>query len=74
MVLLKDYLDGVAPPIPRVDLEMEKGQGISVNNIFQRYDNRSNIESWVFSMTGSAIADLFDRGGCDCLPGTFGAF
>tara|TARA_B100002003_G_scaffold218239_1_gene219047 strand:- start:203 stop:1981 length:1779 start_codon:yes stop_codon:yes gene_type:complete len=63
MLILKDYLDGVAPPIKHIDLEMEKGQGITVNGTYQRYDTRSNIESWVFSMKGDAIAELFELGG-----------
>lgn len=58
--LVRDYLDGVAPPIPSVGLEMERGAGIGVNGIYQRYDNRSKIESWVFSMRGDAIADLVE--------------
>ncbi len=62
-LLMRDYLDGVAPPIPSLDLVMENGQGISVNGILQRYDARSKIESWVFSMQGDAIADLFESGG-----------
>ena len=60
MILLRDYLDGAAPPIPSVDLEMEKGYGVSVNGIYQRYDKRSGIESWAFSMKGDTIADLVD--------------
>lgn len=63
VVLLRDYLDGAAPPIPSVDLEMEKGYGVSVNGIYQRYDIRSSIESWAFSMKGDTIADLFDSYG-----------
>jgi hypothetical protein len=55
---LRDYLDGAAPPIPNIDLEMEKGSGVAVNGIYQRYDNRSDIESWAFSMKGDAIANL----------------
>jgi len=62
-LLMRDYLDGVAPPIPTLDLVMERGQGISVNGILQRYDARSRIESWVFSMQGDAVAELYDAGG-----------
>jgi hypothetical protein len=60
---MRDYLDGVAPPIPSLDLVMESGHGISVNGILQRYDARSKIESWVFSMQGDAIGDLYETGG-----------
>jgi hypothetical protein len=63
LVLLSDYLDGVAPPIPMLDLEMEAGQGIKVNGVLQRYDTVNELESWAFSMRGSAVAELFERGG-----------
>ncbi len=62
-LLMRDYLDGVAPPIPTLDLIMENGQGISVNGILQRYDARSKIESWVFSMKGDAVAELYSSEG-----------
>lgn len=62
MTLLRDYLDGVAPPIPTLDLEMEKGLGVEVTGIMQRYEGASDIESWVFSMRGDAVAALFDIG------------
>jgi hypothetical protein len=61
--LLRDYLDGAAPPIPTLDLEMEKSPGVTVNGILQRYDKENEIESWVFSMRGSAIAQLFNANG-----------
>lgn len=63
MLLFHDYLDGVAPPIPSLNLEMEKGQGVKVNAIMQRYDTRTGIESWVFSMNGDAVAQIFEFGG-----------
>ena len=63
MLLMSDYLDGVAPPIPTLDLVMENGEGISLNGILQRYDSRSKIESWVFSMRGDAIAHMYELGG-----------
>ena len=63
LVVLRDYLDGAAPPIPSIDLEMEKGYGVKVNGIYQRYDIRSGIESWAFSMRGDTIADLVNHYG-----------
>lgn len=61
--LLRDYLDGVAPPIPALNLEMEQGSTVKINGIAQRYDEQNHIESWVFSMRGSAIADLYKFAG-----------
>lgn len=63
MLLLRDYLDGAAPPVPSLDLEMEKGKGITVNGVLQRYDGVNEIESWVFPMSGSAVARLYEHAG-----------
>jgi hypothetical protein len=63
MLLLRDYLDGVAPPIPTLDLEMEQGPHVRVNGVAQRYDDMNQIESWVFSMRGDAVAELFRYAG-----------
>lgn len=63
MPLLRDYLDGAAPPIPTLDLEMEAGHDVTVNGILQRYDETNDIESWVFSMRGGMVADVYERSG-----------
>ena len=63
MVLFRDYLDGVAPPIPTLLLEMEKSANVTVNGVCQRYDELNKIESWVFSMRGDAVASLYDFAG-----------
>jgi hypothetical protein len=63
MLLFRDYLDGVAPPIPTLDLEMEKSPNVTVNGVAQRYDDLNNIESWVFSMRGDAVAALYEFAG-----------
>ena len=63
MLLLADYLDGVAPPVPSLDLDIESGSGVSSAGVFNRFDKKTDIESWVFSMTDVAIAGLFDHAG-----------
>lgn len=62
-LLLSDYLDGVAPPVPSLDLEIESGGGVKTSGIFNRYDSKTEIESWVFSMSDLAVAGLFERAG-----------
>lgn len=57
--LLQDYLDGVAPPIPELSLEMEQGQNVSLTGILQRADYGNGTEAWVFSMRGDRVGDLF---------------
>lgn len=63
MRILRDYLDGVAPPVPTLDLELEKGPDVTVNSIAQRYDDYANIESWVFPMRGDHVAALYETAG-----------
>ena len=63
VLLFRDYLDGVAPPIPTLDLELEQGAGVTINGVSQRFDMPANVETWVFSMQGDRIADLYERGG-----------
>lgn len=63
MLLLADYFDGVAPPVPSLDLEIESGGGVRTAGVFNRYDSKTEIESWVFSMTDVAVAELFGRAG-----------
>jgi hypothetical protein len=63
LLLLSDYLDGVAPPIPSLDLEIESGGGVRSTGVLHRYDNKTDIESWAFSMMDAAIAGLYERAG-----------
>lgn len=63
MLLFRDYLDGVAPPIPTLDLETEAGPGVKINGIAQRFDDVTKVESWVFSMRGDAVAAIYERAG-----------
>ncbi|MBB6095623.1 hypothetical protein HNQ60_004514 [Povalibacter uvarum] len=63
LVLLQDYLDGAAPPIPTLDVPIESGPGVKVNGVLQRFDSKNNMESWVFSASGDAIAHIFEVGG-----------
>jgi hypothetical protein len=63
MLLFRDYLDGVAPPIPTLDLEMESGSDVTVNGVAQRFDRAACVESWVFSMRGDAVAMLYEKAG-----------
>ncbi len=59
-IIFDDYLKGVAPPVPVLDLEMEQAPNVRVNAIADRYDEANDIESWVFSMRGDAIGSLFE--------------
>ncbi len=63
LLLLSDYLDGVAPPVPSLDLPIESGGRIHSGGIVERYDPQAKIESWVFSMRCHDVATLFEQAG-----------
>jgi AIPR protein len=55
--ILTDYLDGVAPPIPSLDLPFEG------NGAINRFDSQTGIDSWVFTMRGRDVGQLYGRSG-----------
>jgi len=55
--ILSDYIDGVAPAIPRLLLP------IHGREVFQRPDVHLGIESWVFSMLTRDVGSLFSQAG-----------
>jgi hypothetical protein len=61
--LMDDYLDGVAPPVRSLDLRVESRGRPGSSGVIDRYDAGSGIESWVFTMTGSDIGELYSRTG-----------
>ena len=56
--ILDDFLDGVAPPVPFVDVPIETGKG---SGIIDYYDPDSDIESWVFTAKGTDVGRLFTQ-------------
>jgi hypothetical protein len=63
MRVFRDWLLTGAQPIPTLELEMEAGSGVKVNGVAQRFDHRTKIESWVFSMRGDAVAAIYEQTG-----------
>jgi hypothetical protein len=61
--LLSDYLDGVAPPVPSLELELEGGQGVTISGVLQRFDQKTNIESWVVPVSVDQIARMYEDSG-----------
>lgn len=63
MLLLRDYLDGAAPPVASIELSVENGDGIVVKSTMNRFDSKKSIESWVFPAKGSDVGNLFIKHG-----------
>ena len=61
--LLSDYLDGVAPPVPLLEIETESGHGVTLSGVLQRFDQRTEIESWVVPVAVDQIARMYESAG-----------
>lgn len=58
--LLRDYLDGVAPPVPKVELPIETAPA---SGVISRFDPQTKITSWIFSSKASDVAALYAQHG-----------
>jgi AIPR protein len=54
----RDYIDGVAPPVRSLDFPVQ-ATGRLQSGVSNRFDPSSQIESWVFTMSGREVANLF---------------
>jgi AIPR protein len=59
---LGEYLDGVAPPVPAMDLPLEIGHGVACECL-RRHDTRSGITAWIFSMNAASVAEMYETAG-----------
>lgn len=55
--LMQDYVEGAAPPVPTITLPVHGEQ------LFNCYDDHTKIASWVFSMVGSDLGNLYNSVG-----------
>jgi len=62
LLRLSDFLDGVAPPVPSLDLPLEIGKGVT-SECHRRHDARENITAWIFSMNTFAVAEMYETAG-----------
>lgn len=62
-LLFKDYVDGVAPAIQSLDLRISSEGGVRSEGVIRRYDPEKEIESWVFSMSGEDVGQIYAKTG-----------
>lgn len=63
LTLLADYLSGAAPPVPYLDLKIDARGVTGSDGVIQRYDERTGIESWVLTMAGDQVGELYKKAG-----------
>jgi len=55
--LMQDYIEGAAPPVPTVLLPIQGSE------VFKRFDEKTKITSWIFSIAGSDISKIYKEVG-----------
>jgi hypothetical protein len=55
--LMQDYVEGAAPPTPTLVLPIDG------NESFKRFDQKTGITSWIFTMRGPDVGELFNENG-----------
>ena len=63
LTLLTDYLGGAAPPVPSIDLRVDSKGIDGSDSMIRRYDKKSDIESWILTVTGKDIGTLYRNAG-----------
>jgi hypothetical protein len=61
--LLVDYIGGAAPPVPYLDLRVDARGVLGSDAMIQRFDPNTGIESWILTMSGKEIGQLYTKGG-----------
>lgn len=55
ITVLADYLDGVAPPVPMIELRVDSPQ--------EQFDSKTGVSSWIFSANGWQMGQLVEQYG-----------
>ncbi len=61
--VFKDYLEGVAPAVPSLILRIGCEGAVQTQGNVYRFDPRSKIESWVFSMRANDVGEMYTKVG-----------
>jgi hypothetical protein len=52
--LMQDYLEGAAPPTPTITIH------VAGTEVFNRYDKKIGVSSWIFSAFGKQVGEVFN--------------
>lgn len=52
--VMQDYIEGASPPVPSISVPIHGDQ------MFNRYDEITGISSWVFTVLGTDLAELYN--------------
>jgi len=63
ITIFRNYLEGIAPAVPTLKLRIVSEGTIQHEGVIHRFDPKSKIESWVFSICGQDIGNMFEKAG-----------
>lgn len=61
--IFKDYLDDITPHIPPLKLRIVSEGVIQHEGLIRRFDPETKIESWVLSVCGADVGDMYTKVG-----------
>jgi hypothetical protein len=59
LTIYKDYIEDVAPHVPVLKLRIVSEGAIKHEGIIRRFDPTKGIETWVFSMSGKDVGEMY---------------
>lgn len=63
LTIFKNYLEGQTPAVPTLTLKIISAGIIQHQGVIWRFDPERKIESWVFTMSGKDVGDIFAKAG-----------
>lgn len=61
--IFHDYIYGIAPAVPTLFLRIAESGAATTEGVHHRFDPKTEIESWVFSMAAADVGALFKKSG-----------
>ena len=63
LLIFKNCLDDITPHVPTLKLRIVPDGAISNEGVIRRFDPTKRIESWIFTVSGNDIGDMYSRVG-----------
>jgi len=63
LLIFKDYLDNITPHVPTLNLRIVPDGSVSNEGVIRRFDPEKKIESWIFTVSGSDVGEMYSKVG-----------
>lgn len=63
LLIFKNYLNDVTPHVPELKLRIVPDGVIANEGVIRRYDPNKKIESWIFTVSGHDVGEIYNKVG-----------